>query len=141
MRLYQFCTAPAEPEVQELQDELFEWEEHKTSIKCEAIDDEIVYQIEALDETLLEPPSERKPINLNEDDGESKIAEWSCSLCKIDFRTRLLLRSHMRKHKDSPKDKNYRSKPKNVGRRMCQLCGLSFASNGWYHHVCTTRYL
>lgn len=142
MRLYQFFPHPTESEllIKEIQEE-FELEERTRSFKCEAVDEEIVYQIEALDETLLvDPPSEQKPTtNFTENDEHSKIPEWSCNLCKTDFRTRLLLRSHMSKHKDPPKDKNYRSKPKKVGRRMCQLCGLSFASNGWYHHVSTVR--
>lgn len=95
------------------------------------IEDIIEYQIEALDESLLQavhtqPQFKLKSVNFVDEEQDSN-QEWPCNLCGCVFITRNLLKSHMKEHKGTRKG--------GLIRRMCQLCGLSFATNGWYHHV------
>ena len=63
--------------------------------------------------------------------------EWLCALCNKILITKSLLKIHMKDHKSSNKNHNKSDQSKEKGKRkkMCQLCGLSFAVNGWYHHV------
>lgn len=114
---------PTEPEGQHFIIENVEEDVKPTSaIKVEHFEAEAEYQIEALDEELLLELSADKPVP------KTRSQVWPCSICNINFRTRSLQRNHAREH-----NKTDERKPK--ARKMCQLCGLSFATNGWYHHV------
>lgn len=59
--------------------------------------------------------------------------QWLCIMCSESFRTKSLLQVHKKGHKDIINTDQSEEKKKQ--RKMCQLCGLSFAQNGWYHHV------
>lgn len=59
--------------------------------------------------------------------------ECLCNICGETFKTKNQLQLHKKDHKPSDKTQNSNQKLKN--RKMCQLCGLSFAASGWYHHV------
>lgn len=118
-RLYQFCST----------EELIYEDQYQISIKPEEleqetlhIEEEIEYQVEALEESLLiELPQNRK----SSDDLENKNSVWCDETYSV-------------KHQRIANTKSEKGSKKNLasdGRRMCQLCGLSFASNGWYHHV------
>lgn len=67
-------------------------------------------------EETAKSPEEHKPRH-----------QWHCVTCDIKFETKALLLSHRRSHRQ-PKEKKSR-------RKICQICGMSFAANGWYHHV------
>lgn len=53
--------------------------------------------------------------------------QWECDICHKSFKSKSLLRHHMKEHSSKP-DSDSR-------RRMCQLCGLSLAKSGWFHHI------
>lgn len=55
---------------------------------------------------------------------------WTCIQCGMTFSSRGLQQAHMRIHGIEPKNTSKSGK-----RKICELCGLDFAKNGWYHHV------
>lgn len=125
-RLYHYYAPEAEPEfILEAPTEIDE--QQMAIIKTEAAEEE--YQVEALDENFL-------IIQPNEYPLQPSTPRWTCCLCDANLRTRIELRRHLKQHKDPKKEEHSAVEAKAAkSRRMCQLCGLSFAPNGWYHHV------
>lgn len=98
-------------------------------------------QISAIEErTKIEETSAKRKLTrvCKEKSAEKKserktLQQWLCNVCSKTFRTKSALQSHVKEHKSSSETDQWKEKKKS--RKMCQLCGLSFATNGWYHHV------
>lgn len=93
-----------------------------TEVKVEKILDE--FQVEALDENFL-----KQQENVEMKVRKPTATKVQCTECNENFRSKALLKDHVKnEHKSSEATLK-------KARKVCQLCGLSFATNGWYHHM------
>lgn len=140
MNLYQHFRQDEEFLEEEIM--IVEEEEEHSGVKVEVFAKEEEYEIEiesslqaAEDIQSAESKSHLKFIIKDVESTCSKpFKQWQCSICNNgNFKTKSLFQRHMKQHKE-PSSDGSANKSKS-GRKMCQLCGLSFATNGWYHHV------
>lgn len=120
------------------EDEQFIIEENEHPIKSE---EEIVYEEqEVLVEENIETSQIFSSLKAPESAKASKSTKvpstWSCEMCDENFASRAKLRRHEKEHGIPPKARS----SKTGQRKMCQLCGLSFAVNGFYHHMQRTHF-
>lgn len=121
---------------------IIEEDEAQSGIKVEVFAKEEEYEIEivsslqvAEDTQSAERQSPLKFLITDVVSTDSQpLQQWHCSICNNGiFKTKSLFQRHMKQHKEPPSDGS--ANKSKSGRKMCQLCGLSFATNGWYHHV------
>ena len=107
------------------------------TIQIEQLDDEICEEIAAKTEhfeicneesvkEIVEAPCSNFILATSEL-SKTNTRKWTCSSCKSSFKTRVNLREHKRNCTTFSKGSSER--------KMCQICGLSFAESGWYYHV------
>lgn len=138
--LYQFTNENAmEEEHLVLQEECFELVDVETNHDTQNAPIKVEhYQIEE-SKAIEEPPAKYlrltpSPVKTNSiPSSGNTIHSWSCNLCNTEFENRQLLRSHMKIHRTPVSTPQLKKSYKE--RKVCQLCGLSFSANGFYHHV------
>jgi C2H2-type zinc finger len=104
-------------------------EDDSFQVKVEKIYEAEELQVEALDEILEDVINVKRKPTAHKFTKPKSPETWQCSECNKYFQSRTLLRNHVKNEHKSSETTLKKS------RKMCQLCGLSFATNGWYHHM------